>query len=51
MVRPRRARPFCRVARSLLGTEWHVTGWQRSLVSSLALSASAVGAILSGRTR
>ena len=37
------------VAVSLVQTEWHIAGYQKSLVSSLALLTSAVGAVVFGR--
>jgi MFS transporter, PHS family, inorganic phosphate transporter len=37
------------VAASLIQSEWHISGYQKSLLSSLALLTSAVGAVVFGR--
>jgi MFS family permease len=37
------------VAVSLVQTEWHIAGYQKSLVSSLALLTSAIGAVVFGQ--
>jgi MFS family permease len=37
------------VVASLLKTEWHIVGYQKSLLSSVALLTSAVGAVVFGR--
>ena len=37
------------IAMSLMASEWSIASWQKSLVSSLALLASAAGAVFFGR--